>query len=298
MHAEDVGIVGALAQLAGDAIGVQRLGIAQPGVVVVGIQNLFAALGVDVAPLLGNDNVNAIQGIEVRGDGKGPIGSVLGVAGLHLFDHFLAHLMTEVVGADGEEVHVEHSAQTAIPHWGAGAVANESHLLAAARTQTAPLLFHRKSVSEHLSRVIAESKGIDDRDVNQVGDVIEELLVLLCAVDDEIVHAVKDAHGILDGLAVTHVGVGQISEAHAQIIAGGLECATSTGRAPLKVGEDVFAGEVALVDTRLLLSLKVPGKIDEIAEILGGKIMDVDVVATAEAVVHAYFLSNYYQNYC
>lgn len=41
MHAEDVGIVGALAQLAGDAIGVQRLGIAQPGVVVVGIQNLF-----------------------------------------------------------------------------------------------------------------------------------------------------------------------------------------------------------------------------------------------------------------
>lgn len=59
MHAEDVGIVGALAQLAGDAIGVQRLGIAQPGVVVVGIQNLFAALGVDVAPLLGNDNVNA-----------------------------------------------------------------------------------------------------------------------------------------------------------------------------------------------------------------------------------------------
>ena len=146
--------------------------------------------------------------------------------------------------------------------------------------------------------MIAESKGIDDRDVNQVGDVIEELLVLLCAIDDEIIHAVKDAHGVLDGLAVTHVGVGQISEAHAQIVAGGLECATSTGRAPLKVGEDVFAGEVALVDTRLLLSLKVPGKIDEIAEILGGEIMDVDVVATAEAVVHAYFLSNYYQNYC
>ena len=87
------------------------------------------------------------------------------------------------------------------------------------------------------------------------------------------------------------MGVGQISEAHAQIVAGGLECATSTSRAPLKVGEDVFAGEVALVDTRLLLSLKVPGKIDEIAEILGGEIMDVDVVATAEAVVHAYFLS-------
>ena len=206
--------------------------------------------------------------------------------------------MTEIIGADGEEVHVEHGAQAAIPHRGTGAVANEGHLLTAARAQATPLLFHREGVSEHLGRVIAEGESVDDRDVNQVGDIIEELLVLLCAVDDEIIHAVKDAHGILDGLAVTHVGVGQISEAHAQIVAGGLECATSASRAPLEVGEDVLSGEVALIDTGLLLCLKVPSKIDEVAEILRGEIVDVEVVATAKAVVHFYFLSNYYQKYC
>lgn len=116
MHAEDVGVVGALAQLTGDAIGVQGLGVAKPRVVVVGVQNLVAALGVDVAPLLGNDYVDTVQSIKVRGDGEGPVRRVLGVAGLNLLDHFLAHLVTEVVGADGEEVHVEHRAQTAIPH--------------------------------------------------------------------------------------------------------------------------------------------------------------------------------------
>ena len=141
--------------------------------------------------------------------------------------------------------------------------------------------------------MITERKGVDDRNVNQLGDVIEELLVLLGAIDDEVVHAVEDAHGVLDGLAVAHVGVGQIGEAHAQVVARGLERATSTGRAPLKVGENVLAGEVTLVDAGLLLGLKVPGKIDEVAEILGGEIMDVEVVATAKAVVHAYFLSIY-----
>ena len=49
VHAEDVGVVGALAQLAGDAIGIQGLGIAQPGVVVVGIHDLVAALGLAFA---------------------------------------------------------------------------------------------------------------------------------------------------------------------------------------------------------------------------------------------------------
>lgn len=63
------------------------------------------------------------------------------------------------------------------------------------------------------------------------------------------------------------------------------------GSNPTQSWRGRFYREVALVDTRLLLSLKVPGKINEIAEILGGEIMDVDVVATAEAVVHAYFLS-------
>ena len=155
----------------------------------------------------------------------------------------------------------------------------------------AELFLDCQHIGEHLGRVIAKGKGVDDRDVNQVGDVIEELLVLLCAVDDEVIHAVKDAHSILDGLAVTHVGVGQIGETHAQVVAGGLERAASAGRTPLKVGENVLAGEVALVDAGLLLSLKVPGKIDEIAEILGGEIMDVEVIATAEAVVHVYFLS-------
>ena len=138
--------------------------------------------------------------------------------------------------------------------------------------------------------MIAESKGIDDRDVNKIGDVIEELLVLLSAIDDEVVHTVEDAHGVLDGLAIAHMGVGQIGKAHAQV-----KCATSAGRAPLKVGEDVLSGEVALVDTRLFLCLKVPSKIDEVAEILRGEIVDVEVVATAKAVVHFYFLSNYYQ---
>ena len=37
--------------------------------------------------------------------------------------------------------------------------------------------------------------------------------------------------------------------------------------------------------------LEVPGKIDEVTEILRGKIVDVEVVATAKAVIHAYFLS-------
>lgn len=63
------------------------------------------------------------------------------------------------------------------------------------------------------------------------------------------------------------------------------------GSSPTQSWRGRFAGEVALVDTRLLLSLKVPGKIDEIAEILGGEIMDVDVVATTKAVVHVYSLS-------
>lgn len=256
MHAEDVGVVGALAQLTGDAIGVQGLGVAKPRVVVVGVQNLVAALGVDVAPLLGNDYVDTVQSIKVRGDGEGPVRRVLGVAGLNLLDHFLAHLVTEVVGADGEEVHVEHRAQTAIPHGGAGAVANEGHLLATARAQTTPLLLHRESVSEHLGRVIAEGEGIDDWNIDQVGDIIEELLVLLCTIDNEIIHAVEDAHGILDGLAIAHVGVGQIGEAHAQVVARGLKGATSAGRAPLKVGENVLAGEVALVDTGLFWALR------------------------------------------
>ena len=77
VHAEDVGVIGTLAQLTGDAIGIQGLGVAQPRVVVVGVQDLITALGVDVAPLLGNDDVNAIQGIKVRGDGEVLLGAYL-----------------------------------------------------------------------------------------------------------------------------------------------------------------------------------------------------------------------------
>ena len=128
----------------------------------------------------------------------------------------------------------------------------------AARAQTAPLLFHRKGVGQHLRRMVVERQGVDDGNIAIIGDFVQELLAQLSSDDQQIVHAGQHADRVLHALIVAHMGVGEVREAHAQIVARRLEGASRAGGTPHEVRDDVLAAEMTLVDARLLLGLQLP----------------------------------------
>ena len=158
----------------------------------------------------------------------------------------------------------------------------------AARAQAAPLLLHGERIGKHLSRMVVKRERVDHRDIAIVGDLVQKLLAQLRPDNQQVVHAGQHANRILHALVVAHMGVGEVGEAHAEVVAGRFERTARARRTPHEVGHDVLAAEVSLVDARLLLRLQFPGKVDQIAKLIGREIAKIQDVPSNKVAVHSF----------
>ena len=134
--------------------------------------------------------------------------------------------------------------------------------------------------------MIPQRQGVDQRNFRPFGHLVEVFLVALRADDDEVVHLGEYAHGVPNGLAIAHVGVGEVGESHTQIVARGFERAARARGAPFEVGDNVLAWEIMLIDASLFLRFEGCGKIDQITKLLFGEVAQVQDVATEQVMVH------------
>ena len=85
--------------------------------------------------------------------------------------------------------------------------------------------------------------------------------------------------------------VGQIGETNAQVVTGGFKGAARAGRSPLELSDNVLAGKAMLIDTGTLFGLQGVGKIEQITELFGSQIAQVDEVLATKSISHDRFLS-------
>ena len=163
------------------------------------------------------------------------------------------------------------------------AVAHEGQLAA---LQVAQKLLHGEGVGQHLGGMVALAAGVDDWNGGDVGHLAHVGLLALGAQHDGVVHLAEHADGVLHRLLVAEVRVGQVGEAQAQVMAGGLEGAAGAGRLPLEVGHHVLVVEAGVIDAGHLLGLQHLGQIQQVLELVGGHVADVDDVLSYEVVKH------------
>ena len=108
------------------------------------------------------------------------------------------------------------------------------------------------------------------------------------AVLDAVIHAAEDARGILDGFFLAHLralGV-EVGHAHAEVHGPDLERAAGARGGLLEEKDDVLALEVAVRLPGALLRLEVGGEVNEILDLLGGEVEELEEVAARDIDCH------------
>ena len=193
------------------------------------------------------------------------------------------HLLGRPAGA---EVHTELRAHDheGVAHVVAG-VAHEGELLAV--EVAAELLLHGQHVGDHLRRVELGREAIPHGHASVRGEGLDDRLGV-SAVLDAVVHAAEHARGVLDGLLLAHLralGV-EVGDAHAEVHGADLEGAAGARRGLLEEQDDVLSLEVAVRLARALLCLEVGREIDEVLDLLGGEVEELEEVAARDIYSH------------
>ena len=112
-----------------------------------------------------------------------------------------------------------------------------------------------------------------------VGDVLAEAAVL-----DRVVHAAEHAGGVLDRLLVAHVRAARADEGDvgALVVGRDLERATRAGRVLLEDQRDLLADELLLLAALLLRRLQLGGEVDEVADLVGGVVGQLEEVPAVQ----------------
>ena len=164
-------------------------------------------------------------------------------------------------------------------------VAHE-HELEAARALR-ELLFDRHQVGDHLRGVELGGEPVPHRDARVFGELLDDLLAV-SAVLDAVEHAAEHARGVGDRLLLAHLRSRrvEVGDAHAQVMPGDLKRAAGAGRGLLEQQHDVLALEVAVRRARELHALELVAEADEVADLFGGEIEQLQEAATAQAYGH------------
>ena len=97
---------------------------------------------------------------------------------------------------------------------------------------------------------------------------------------DAVKHAAEDAGGVGDALLLADLGAGgvKVGDAHAQVMARHLEGAAGTGAGLFKDQGDVLALAQGVGDTGLLLGLQVSRQLQQVADLLGGEVQQLQEI--------------------
>ena len=121
--------------------------------------------------------------------------------------------------------------------------------------------------------------------------VLRELLYARLAkasVLDAVEHAAGHARGVGEGLLLAALARGrvEVDGVHAEVRGTDLKGAARTRGGLLKDEGDVFPLKVAVGLASMLLCLEIGGEVDEIANLLGGEVKELQEIATREANRH------------
>ena len=200
-----------------------------------------------------------------------------------------ALLRPQLLGAAGGEVHAQLGGDhhQRVGHVVPG-VAHEGEVLA---LDGAEVLLDGEDVGQHLGGVELVGQAVPNGNAGVLGQIVHDGLVK-AAVLNAVVDAAQDTGGIRDGFLLAHLGAAGIQIGHtaAQIHAGHLKGAAGTGRGLLEQQNDVLAGQVAMGLTGHLLALEFTAEVQQIADLLGGVVQQLQEIASSEIDRHGRFL--------
>ena len=130
-------------------------------------------------------------------------------------------------------------------------------------------------------------EAVPHGDAGVVSELLD-LLLLEATVLDAVEHAAEDASGVGDGLLVAHLGAGgiKVGDAHAEVVGADLEGATRARGGLLEEKGDVLALEVTVRDAGALHVLEVDGEVEQVVDLLGGEVEELQEVTTTKVNAH------------
>ena len=135
------------------------------------------------------------------------------------------------------------------------------------------MLLNGHHVRENLGGVVGVGEAVPDRDPRPLGKVLHHLL-FVAPVLDAVEEPAQDFGGILQGFLLAHLGAVCVQIGDVGPLLGGrhLEGAAGPGRGLLKEQDDVLALQGVAADACPALGLQVVAQVQEVSDLLGGKI--------------------------
>ena len=132
-----------------------------------------------------------------------------------------------------------------------------------------------EKVRQNLGGVELVGKAVEHGHPGVLGQLLHDLLAE-APVLDAVKHAAQDPCGVGNGLLDADLGAGgsQVGGSHAQILGGHLKGAEGAGGGLFKNQGNVLPLQVAVGDARLLLGLQVRGGVQELVDLSGGEVQE------------------------
>ena len=257
MEEDAVGVAGLLHHVHGYAVGGEQLDAL-----------LELILFTHGYPNVGVDRIRALNVVDILGELDLRAGGLCKL--LHLLNE--AFLGEEALGSDANEVHAELCGDDheGVAHVVAGiANVNELDLVEGLCN-----VFHDgEAVRQNLSGMIQVGEAVPYGNAGVLGEQLNGLL-LEAAELDAVVEAAENLRGILEGLLLAHLAVGEEGHVCALVEGGNFECAAGAGGGLLEKKNDVLAFEQVALDAGALLGLQIGGKVEEVADLIGGEVLE------------------------
>ena len=144
-----------------------------------------------------------------------------------------------------------------------------------------------EEIGQDLGGMELIGQAVPHRHTGVVGKVFHDLLAI-AAVLDAVVHAAENAGGVLDGLLLAHLGAlgVKVGDAHAQVHGAHLEGAAGARGGLLEEKDDVLALQVAVRLVVVLLGLEVDGEVNEVLNLIRGKVQELEEVPAGKVGCH------------
>ncbi len=225
-------------------------------------------------PHIGIDHIGVLYGLGGIGD-EGQRGAGLHGDGLAGADQLgIGEVLLRRAG------HKVHAHLGAAHHQGvAHVVAGVAHIHQLLALQTAAVLLNGQEVRQDLGGMELVGQAVPHGNVGILGQLLHDALAE-AAVLDAVKHAAEDAGGVSDALLLADLGAGgvKVGDAHAQIVARHLEGTAGAGAGLFKDQGDVLALAQGMGDTGLFLGLQVSRQLQQIADLLGGEVQQLQEI--------------------
>ena len=211
----------------------------------------------DIGPLGG------LGGVLLKGQGRAGLGG----DGLTLGDESRVRLVL-LGGTGGEmEAHLGAAHHQAVAH----VVAGVAEIDEVDALQFAEMLPDGEEVGEDLGGVELVGQAVPDRHPRIAGEVFYDLLAV-ATVLDAVEHPAQHAGGVGDGLLFADLAARwvEVGDLHAEVMGSDFEAAAGAGGGLLEDQRDVLAAQGVVADARFLLGLQVGCKVQQLLDLGGG----------------------------